>query len=139
MLRPTIAVIVGLLVWFICAVALNLLLRLTIPGYVAAEPLLQFTLGMMFARLSLLGGITSVAAGFTSAWISPRNGRVIAVLVSILVLIFLPAHYQLWTRFPVWYHLTFFGSLILLTWLGAMLRGLTAKNSVRPQAEVRGR
>ena len=131
MLRSTIAVIVGLLIWFICAVALNLLLRLTIPGYVAAEPLLQFSLGMMFARLTLLGGITSIAAGFTSALISPRNGRVIAALVIILVLIFLPAHYHLWTKFPVWYHLTFFGSLILLPWLGANLRGLMAKNNAK--------
>jgi len=127
MIRSTIAVIAGLLAWGICAVVLNLLLRLTLPGYTAAEPQMQFTTGMMLARLALPGGIPSVAAGFIGAWITPRNGRVIAVLMTILLLVFVPAHYNLWTKFPLWYHVTFLGSLILLTWFGAKLRALMAK------------
>jgi len=127
MIRSTIAVIAGLLAWGICAVVLNLLLRLTLPGYTAAEPQMQFTTGMMLARLALPGGIPSVAAGFIGAWITPRNGRVIAVLITILLLVFVPAHYNLWTKFPLWYHVTFLGSLILLTWFGAKLRALMAK------------
>jgi hypothetical protein len=88
---------------------------------------MQFTTGMMLARLALPGAIPSVAAGFSSAWISPRSGRAIAVLVVLLLLIFLPTHYYLWAKFPVWYHVTFLGSLILLTWLGAKLRILMVK------------
>jgi hypothetical protein len=126
-IRSTIAVIVGLLIWGICATCLDLLLRLALPGYAAAEPQMQFTTVMMLARLALPGGIPSIAAGFSSAWISPRNGRVTAVLVVILLLVFLPSHYYLWTKFPIWYHVTFLGSLILLTWLGAKLRILMVK------------
>ena len=126
MIRSTIAVIVGLLAWGVCAIALNLLLRLTLPGYTAAEPQMQFTTGMMLARLALPGGIPSIAAGFTGAWIAPGNGRVIAALIGILLLVFVPAHYNLWTKFPLWYHVTFLGSLILLTWIGAKLRALPA-------------
>jgi hypothetical protein len=126
-IRSSIAVIVGLLVWGICATCLNLLLRFALPGYAAAEPQMQFTTGMMLARLALPGAIPSVAAGFSSAWISPRSGRAIAVLVVLLLLIFLPTHYYLWAKFPVWYHVTFLGSLILLTWLGAKLRILMVK------------
>jgi hypothetical protein len=127
MIRSTIAVIAGLLAWGVCAVMLNFVLRLTLPGYAAAEPQMQFTTGMMLARLALPGGIPSVAAGLTGAWIAPRNGRVIAVLIAILLLVFVPAHYNLWTKFPLWYHVTFLGSLILLTWLGAKLRALMAR------------
>jgi hypothetical protein len=126
-IRSTIAVIVGLLAWGVCAIALNLLLRLALPGYTAAEPQMQFTTGMMLARLALPGGIPSIAAGFTGARIAPGNGRVIAVLIGILLLVFVPAHYNLWAKFPLWYHATFLGSLILLTWIGAKLRALMVK------------
>jgi len=124
MIRSAIAVVAGLLAWGICAISLNFLLRLALPGYAAAEPQMQFTTGMMLARLALPGGIPSIAAGFTGAWIAPRNRRVIAVLIAILLLAFVPAHYNLWTKFPIWYHVTFLGSLILLTWIGAKLRAL---------------
>ena len=127
MIRSSIAVVAGLLAWGVCAVLLNSLLRLTLPGYSAAEPQMQFTTGMMLLRLALPGAIPSVAAGFTSAWIAPRNGRVIAVLIGILLLAFVPAHYNLWTKFPLWYHVTFLGSLVLLSWIGAKLRALLAK------------
>ena len=135
-MRPTIAVIVGLLVWGICATCLNLILRLALPGYAAAEPQMQFTTGMMLARLALPGAIPSVAAGFSSAWISPRSGRAIAVLVVLLLLIFLPTHYYLWAKFPVWYHVTFLGSLILLTWLGAKLRIRTVAPSALSESAI---
>jgi hypothetical protein len=124
MIRATTAVIAGLAVWTIVATALDILLRTALPGYETAEPHLDFTLRMMIARLALPGAVPSVAAGFAGAWISRGSPRVTAALAIILVAAFLPAHYHLWTRFPPWYHLTFLGSLILLTWLGARLRRL---------------
>jgi hypothetical protein len=122
MIRRSIAVIVGLLVWMICATAFDILLRHTLTGYAAAEPQLQFTLPMMIARLALPGAIPSIAAGFASAWVSRGSRPVTAALAVILVAMFLPAHYRLWTTFPAWYHLTFFGSLVALPWLGASMR-----------------
>lgn len=124
MIRALVAVIVGLLLWALCATGLDVLLRLNLAGYAAAEPQMQFTLTMMIARLALPGALPSIVAGFSSAWISKQNGRAVVALVIILLLIFLPAHYQLWTKFPLWYHLTFLGSLILLPWFGARLTAL---------------
>jgi hypothetical protein len=124
MIRATIAVAVGLIVWGIIAVVLDVLLRAALPGYAAAEPHLHFTVEMMVARLALPGAIPSIGAGFASAWIARGDRRVVAALAIILLALFLPAHYRLWAQFPVWYHLAFLGSLILLTLLGAKLKSL---------------
>ncbi len=128
MIRATLAVIVGLIAWVICATALDVLLRLILHGYADAEPQLQFTLGMMIARLALPGAIPSLVAGFATAWIARRKARVVAILAIILVAVFLPAHYHFWTKFPLWYHLTFLGSLLLLTVCGARLQALLTKD-----------
>lgn len=126
MIRAIAAVLLGLLVWGLCATGLDVLLRFVLTGYEAAEPQMQFTAGMMIARLALPGGLPSIAAGFSSAWISKQNGRVILALIIILLAVFLPTHYQLWAKFPLWYHVTFLGSLILLPWLGAKLKAQLA-------------
>ena len=121
MIRATLGMIAGLIVWGVVATGVDILLRLALPGYAAAEPQLNFTLGMMIARLALPGATPSVIAGFASASIARGDRRVIAALVVILAAVFLPAHYRLWLRFPLWYHVTFFGSLVLLPFLGARL------------------
>jgi hypothetical protein len=127
MIRASIAVIIGLVVWVICATALDIPLRFAIPGYAAAEPQLQFTLPMMIARLALPGAVPSVAAGLASAWISRGNRRAIAALAIALLAIFLPTHFYVWHKVPLWYHLVFLGSLPLLTWLGARLQARLVK------------
>jgi hypothetical protein len=127
MMRGAGAVLVGLIAWAVIATALDVLLRVALPGYSAAEPHFNFTLGMMVARLALPGAVPSVAAGFVSAWIARSDRRVIVALILILLAIFLPAHYRLWNTFPLWYHLTFLGSLILLPLLGARLKSLMLK------------
>jgi hypothetical protein len=128
MIRAIIAVAAGLIVWAILATALDVLLRAVLPGYAAAEPHLQFTLQMMVARLALPGAIPSIGAGFASAWIARGDRRVVAALVVILLALFVPTHYRLRAQLPVWFHLTFIGSLILLPLLGAKLRSLAVKN-----------
>ena len=128
MIRASLAVIIGLVVWVICATALDIPLRYALPGYAAAEPQLQFTLPMMIARLALPGAVPSVAAGFAGAWISRGNRRAVAALAIVLLAIFLPTHYYVWTKVPLWYHLVFLGSLPLLTWLGAALHARLVKS-----------
>jgi hypothetical protein len=127
MIRGAGAVLVGLIAWAVIATALNVLLRIALPGYAASEPQFKFTLCMMVARLALPGAIPSVCAGFLSAWIAHSDRRVIVALILIFLAIFLPAHYRLWEKFPLWYHLTFLGSLILLPVLGARLKSLILK------------
>jgi hypothetical protein len=128
MMRGAIAVVVGLIVWVVIATGLDVLLRVVLPGYAVSEPQFNFTLTMMIARLALPGAVPSIGAGFVCAWLARGDRRVIIVLILILLAIFLPAHYRLWEKFPLWYHLAFLGSLILLTLLGARLKSLALKS-----------
>jgi hypothetical protein len=114
------AVIAAIVTWFFVATVLNLALRAWWPHYHEAETAFNFTFAMKLARL-VLGAISSVAAGFVAAWIGRVRMRA-AVLTGIVLLgLFIPGHYRIWDKFPVWYHLTFLVSLLPLTLLGAAL------------------
>ena len=114
------AVIAAIVTWFFVATVLNLALRAWWPHYHEAETAFNFTVAMKLARL-VLGAISSVAAGFVAAWIGRVRMRA-AVLTGIVLLgLFIPGHYRIWDKFPVWYHLTFLVSLLPLTLLGAAL------------------
>jgi len=119
-MKTVAAVIVGLVIWIVVATIVNFPLRAWWPHYHEAETAFNFTLGMKLARLAL-GALASVCSGFVAAWIA--NGRrTAAIALGILLLaLFIPNHYLLWEKFPVWYHLTFLVSLFPLTLLGAML------------------
>jgi len=114
------AVIAALVTWFFVATVLNLALRAWWPHYHEAETAFNFSVAMKLARL-VLGAISSLAAGFVAAWIGRVRMRA-AVLTGIVLLgLFIPGHYRIWDKFPVWYHLTFLVSLLPLTLLGAAL------------------
>ena len=114
------AVIAALVTWFFVATVLNLALRAWWAHYHEAEPAFNFTFVMKLARL-VLGAISSLGAGFVAASIG--RGRMGAATLTGIVLLglFIPGHYLLWSKFPVWYHLTFLVSLLPLTLLGAAL------------------
>ena len=121
LMKTVAAVIVGLVTWILVATLVNFPLRAWWPHYHEAETAFNFTLGMKLVRLAL-GALASVCSGFVAAWIA--NGRrTAAIALGILLLVlFIPNHYLLWEKFPVWYHLTFLVSLFPLTLLGAMLK-----------------
>ena len=85
-----------------------------------SSDLFNFTFAMKLARL-VLGAISTLGAGFEAAWID--KGRMRAAMLTGIVLLglFIPGHYRIWDKFPVWYHLTFLVSLLPLTLLGAAL------------------
>jgi hypothetical protein len=114
------AVIAGAVTWFFVATVLNLALRAWWPHYHEAEIAFNFTFAMKLARL-VLGAISSLGAGFVADWIG--KGRMSAGMLTGIVLLglFIPGHYRIWDKFPVWYHLTFLLSLLPLTLLGAAL------------------
>ena len=114
--------IVGLVVWFVVATAGNLSLRLAWPAYAAAEPAMQFTPGMLAARL-LLGALSTVAAGLVAARIATAPRRAALLLGVLLVLLSIPVHSDLWDKFPLWYHAVFLVTLLPLVLAGAALRG----------------
>jgi hypothetical protein len=113
-------IVAGLIAWIIVATVGNLMFRVAWPGYAEAEISMMFTLAMMVARL-LLGALSSLCAGFVMAWITRRNGTGAKILGIVVTAMFLPVHYLLWDKFPIWYHVIFLASLFPLTLLGAKL------------------
>jgi hypothetical protein len=121
MKRSILACLVGLLTWVVVVTVIDRVLRLSLPNYTAAEQILEFTLGMKWARL-LMAIATSLAAGAVTACIS-RSDRWAPLIVGIVVLaMFLPVHIAIWSRFPAWYHLTFLLTIIPAVLAGALLQ-----------------
>jgi hypothetical protein len=118
------AFVVALVVWFVVATIVHRLMCMLWPAYAQATPLLTFTLPMKIARLSL-GALSTLIAAATARRLSAARWLPLALGCALLVL-FLPEHYKIWDRLPVWYHLTFLCSLIPLTLLGARLQSVKA-------------
>jgi hypothetical protein len=116
------ALVVALVVWFVVATVIHRLMCALWPAYALATPLLDFTLPMKIARLSL-GALSTLMAAAAARRMSAAPWLPF-VLGCALLVVFLPEHYRLWNRFPVWYHLTFLGSLIPLALLGNRLSGV---------------
>ena len=125
MKRGIASVLAGLVAWFVVATIINFALRMSWADYALAEKPMTFTLGMQAARL-VIGAIASLCAGFAAAWIARGIGTPVKVLAALLLLLFLPVHYGLWDRFPLWYHAVFLASLVPLTLLGARMRAQSA-------------
>jgi hypothetical protein len=120
-MRKTVAgIVAGLIVWFVVATIVNLLFRALWPGYAEAEIAMKFTLAMMIARL-LLGALSCLCAGFVLAWMTKGHGAAVRILGGLLTVLFIPVHYGLWAKFPLWYHAIFLLSLLPLTLLGSRL------------------
>jgi hypothetical protein len=120
MKRSILACFAGLLTWMVVVTVINRVLRLSLPDYTVAEHTLQFTLGMKWARL-IMAIVTSVAAGGVTGWIS-RSSRWAPLIVGGVVLaMFLPVHIAIWSKFPVWYHLTFLLTIVPSVLAGALL------------------
>jgi hypothetical protein len=119
-LRVVLAIVAGFVVWFTVATMCNLAIRWLLPGYSEVEKAMDFSLGMLSARL-VLGAVSSLAAGAACAAIC-RHARAATYLFAFLLLaLFVPVHLGLWSKFPVWYHIVFLGSLVPLVLLGAKL------------------
>ena len=131
MWRTTASIAAGLVTWAVVITLLNFGLRAAIPGYHAAEAMLDFTLAMKIGRLTE-AALTSIAAGAVVGLIAPTK-RWAPWLVGLIILaIFVPVHVDLWSKFPVWYHLSFLVPLAPLVVLGAMITSATKLN---PPAE----
>jgi hypothetical protein len=121
MLRSILAVLVAVLAWVAVVTVLNLGIRMAWPDYATAEPGMRFSLLMLIARLTM-GAIASFAAGLIAVTIARRAKWPAYTVAIVLLLAFIPVHYDLWVRFPTWYHLVFLASLVLFTLLGATSR-----------------
>lgn len=120
MWRTVAGVAAGFVAWVVVVTILNWGLRLWLPGYAQVEHAMVFTLAMKAARLAI-AALTSLAAGAVVRAIAPASRWAPWILGLLMLALFVPDHIQLWTRFPLWYHLTFLVTLAPLVVLGAML------------------
>src|SRR6201987_4747503 len=120
MKRSVLACLAGLLTWIVVVTVINRVLRLSLPNYTTAENTLQFTLGMKWARL-LMAIVTSLVAGAVPSWIPPWSRWAPLIVGSVVLAMFVPAHVALWSKFPVWYHLTFLLTIIPAVLVGALM------------------
>ena len=121
MMRSIFAVVAGLVTWFVVATLCNFVVRALLPGYTAAEPTMAFTLAMMVARLGL-AVVSSLVAGYVCSAVARGSLGAVYVCAALLVLVFLPIHYNLWHKFPAWYHGFFLITLAPLVLLGAAVQ-----------------
>lgn len=119
MIRLIGGVIAGVVAWIVIVTILNLGLRHGWSDYAEVEKAMKFTFPMMAARLAM-SGISSLAGGFLAALVE-KGRRAPLISGAILLVLFLPVHYNMWAKFPVWYHLTFLLSLPILAWAGGKL------------------
>ena len=112
--------IAGVITWFVVVTILNFGLRYSWHDYAAVEKSLHFTLPMMIARLSE-SGISSITGGVVAAIVGRSRFNAPLGAGVILLLPFAYFHSQIWSKFPVWYHLTFLTSLVVLSILGGFL------------------
>jgi hypothetical protein len=120
MWRTVGSIVAGLIVWAIVVTLLNFGLRAAIPNYHAAEATLQFSMAMKIGRLTE-ATLASIAAGAVVGWIEPTKRWASAIVGLIILGMFVPVHVGLWSKFPLWYHLTFLVPIIPLVVLGGML------------------
>jgi hypothetical protein len=121
MLRILAGAVVGAVVWFVVVSILNYGLRFGWHDYAAVEKAMAFTLPMMVARLTE-SGIASIAGGMAAATIGRDRMRPSLAAGILLFIPFAYWHYVvLWAKFPLWYHLTFLSSLVVLSVVGGHL------------------
>jgi ABC-type Mn2+/Zn2+ transport system permease subunit len=126
--KASLAVLVGLTVWFVVATVGNLFVRALLPGYEAVEKEMNFSLLMQVARL-VLGLVSSLSAGLACAWLWRGSLRPAFVLGALLLALFIPVHIGLWSKFPIWYHAVFLVSLVPATLLGFRFRAQQSANA----------
>jgi hypothetical protein len=122
MLRQIGGALAGIVAWIALVIALNAILRRLWPDYAAVEKTMAFTAPMMIARLSM-SGVSSLLSGAIAAVLGRDRFKPALAAGIVLLLFFIPVHYSLWSKFPVWYHLTFLTSLVILSVAGGLARG----------------
>jgi hypothetical protein len=125
MLRTILAVIAGFVAWWLVVTVIDRTMRFFWPDYAAVFQALTFTLPMMFARLAE-STVAIVIAALVAARIAPASRNVGWAFGIVMLLFFIPVHYALWSKFPVWYHAYFLASLVAIPLIVTSVRRETA-------------
>jgi len=119
-MRLVAGILLGAVMWLIAVAALGFVLGRLWPEMAAVTDMKALTLSMLAARLCV-SGVSSVISGFGAALISRERVKGALGAGILLLAVFVPYHLTIWTNFPLWYHLTFFVSLPVLSLLGGAL------------------
>lgn len=133
--RIILAVIAGLIAWAVVVTVCDIAMRKLWIDYALVEKSLVFTLPMKIMRL-LESGVSSVVSGFVVALVAKERIKTPLATGVVTVAMFLPTHISIWHKFPVWYHLTFFTSLLVLSVAGGLLRRPAKASSAAVRAEA---
>jgi hypothetical protein len=121
MFRLIAGVLTGAVAWLVSVAILGFLVRMAWPEMSAIKDMTLLTAPMLITRLSI-SALGSLAGGYWAAMIGRESTRAPLGAGILLLVVFVPHHMTIWHNFPVWYHLTFFVSLPVLSLLGGMLR-----------------
>ena len=121
MLRLIGAILTGAVVWLVSVSVLGFLCGMAWPEMAAIKDMTLLTVPMLLTRLSI-SALSSLAGGYVATMIGRESTRAPLGAGILLLVVFVPYHMTIWHNFPVWYHLTFFVSLPILSLLGGMLR-----------------
>ncbi len=133
MWRNALGVVTGIVVWVALVTAGGLAMRTLWTAYAAADtPAMTFDLAMKVARLTL-SSVALIIASIAAVRVARRSRYVALAFGVVLLIAFIPIHYELWPKFPIWYHLTFLISLVVLpqltAWVAGQGEGATAPDS----------
>jgi hypothetical protein len=137
MTRTTLGVVAGLAAWVTIVMVAGTIMRGAWAEYARVAEAMTFTLPMMFARLAI-GALATLTTGWVAVVIARRSMLASLMPGVLLLVVFIPQHVMLWDRFPVWYHLTFLGSIIPLVYLGGKVAEPGHGTRAREQAATRG-
>lgn len=122
MLKTIVAVVAGFFVFFAIVYGVGLVMRVSWSDYAAVADPIAFTLPMLIARLAI-GVVAALVAGWATARLASKPHAAAIALGILLVVFFIPVHVQLWSSFPVWYHLFFLLTLLPLSVAGGIMAG----------------
>ena len=119
----------GAIAWFVVIAACGVVMRFVWPEMAAIRDMTLLTAPMLFTRLAI-SAIGSIVCGALAAIIGHDATKAPLAAGVLLLIVFVPYHLTIWIDFPVWYHLTFFASLPLVSLLGGRLTRTKASTAV---------
>lgn len=120
--RLIVGTFAGVVAWLLVVAALGIVVGFAWPQMAAIRDMTLLTFPMLVTRLSI-SAIGSIAGGVLAANIGRDAVKAPLGAGVLLLIVFVPYHLTIWNNFPVWYHLTFFLSLPVMSLFGGWLTG----------------
>lgn len=121
MLKISLGVIVGFIVWSILWVGFDAILRTVWTSYDESAKAMKFSSLMLLVPL-ILSAVVSLISGYVAALVAKENTKSPLILGVLLLIVGIFVQIGVWDKIPLWYHLTFWILLIPMTILGGKLK-----------------